>query len=323
MKSISDKIRPCMTGLFISLLLLITANQIYSQNGPAMLLQWGGFGSEPGEFKYPTMMVTDDSDHIFVVDQHNHRIQKFDADGNFILMWGRQGEGEGEFNYPFGISLDTENNIYVTDMNNHRVQKFSSQGDFMNQTGSYGSEQGEFKYPYGIAADKNNRLYVIDAFNYRIEVFDSDLTFLSEWGSESDIGIRLYMPHDIAVSEKNEVFLSDRQNHRVSVFTTEGDLIFRFGEFGEGISASGGQFSEPHGLAIDQEGNILVCDRYNFRFQIFDSEGTFKSLVISSGIMDDSKHFPMCITTDSKNNVYVSDHYSHHIQKYTTSFYKP
>jgi len=312
-----------MSGLFLILILLITTGQIYSQNESTMLMQWGGFGSEPGKFKYPTMIVTDGTGYIFVVDQHNHRIQKFDTDGNFILMWGRQGKGEGEFNYPYGISLDTENNIYVTDMNNHRIQKFSSRGDFISQTGFYGSGKGEFKYPYGIATGKNNRLYVIDAFNYRIQVFDSDLTFLSEWGSESEIGIRLYMPHDIAISEKNEVFLSDRQNHRVSVFTTEGNLIFRFGEFGEGISASGGQFSEPHGLAIDQEGNILVCDRYNFRFQIFDSKGTFESFVISSGIMDDSKHFPMSITTDSKNNVYVSDHYSHYIQKYSPILYKP
>jgi len=41
--------------------------------------------------------------HVYVTDQSNHRVQKFDASGNFILMWGRRGRDDGEFMIPYGI----------------------------------------------------------------------------------------------------------------------------------------------------------------------------------------------------------------------------
>ena len=44
---------------------------------------------------------------MYVADSYNHRIQKFDSDGNFITKWGSKGTGDGEFNTPHGISVDS------------------------------------------------------------------------------------------------------------------------------------------------------------------------------------------------------------------------
>ena len=87
--------------------------------------QWGEFGTQPGQFRFPTMLVVDRESDLYVVDQHNHRIQKFDAQGHFLLAWGAQGNGTRQFNYPFGIAIDSRGDVYVSDMNNHRVQKFA------------------------------------------------------------------------------------------------------------------------------------------------------------------------------------------------------
>ena len=148
----------------------------------------------------------------------------------------------------------------------------------MLSTGSYGSEDGQFKYPYGIAIDKNDILYVIDAFNYRMQKFSSDLEFLSKWGDQESIGFKLYMPHELAVTKDGNIIMSDRQNHRISVFSPDGVLIKRFGDFGEGNDTAGSQFSEPHGIAVNENGDIFVCDRYNFRIQKFSSDGEFQLL---------------------------------------------
>ena len=75
------------------------------------------------------MISVDNSSNVYVVDQHNHRIQKFDSLGNFILTWGKQGNKPGEFNYPYGIAIDSEGDVYVSDMNNNRIQKFSAEGE--------------------------------------------------------------------------------------------------------------------------------------------------------------------------------------------------
>jgi tripartite motif-containing protein 71 len=289
---------------------------LHAQSKVAMLKQWGEFGDAPGQFKYPAMIALDHSGNVYVVDQHNHRIQKFDPEGNFLLMWGKNGTGPGEFNYPYGIAIDSKGEVYVSDMNNHRIQKFSSRGEFIRSAGSYGTENGQLKYPYGIALDEKDVLYVIDAFNYRIQKFNSDLEFLSAWGSEEEIGIRLYMPHELAIAGDGNVILSDRQNHRISVFSKDGILVKRLGRYGEGKEAEGGQFSEPHGVAVSHNGDIFVCDRYNFRIQKLNADGIFQSAWMSSGILDDSKHFPMGIAVSSDGMVYVVDHYAHCIQKY-------
>ena len=51
-------------------------------------------------------------------------------------------------------------------------------------------------------------------------------------------------------------------------------LIFhcKFGEFG----ILGGQFTEPSGVAVTPDNEIVVADTNNYRIQVFDKEGNFK-----------------------------------------------
>ncbi len=287
-----------------------------AQSRGVMIQQWGEFGDRPGQFKYPTMIAVDRGGAVYVADQHNHRIQKFSPDGLFLAMWGRQGDGAGEFNYPYGVAVDSRGDVYVSDMNNNRLQKFSAGGAFLGSVGTYGTEAGQMKYPYGIAIDEKDIVYVIDAFNYRIQKFDSSLRPVGTWGSQEQIGFKLYAPHEIAIARDGSVILSDRQNHRISVFSKEGKLLRRFGEFGEGKDAKGGQFSEPHGVAVGAGGEVYVCDRYNFRLQAMTSEGRFLNGWFTSGVFDDSKQFPLGVAVGADGSVYVTDHYAHSVQRY-------
>jgi tripartite motif-containing protein 71 len=124
------------------------------------------------------------------------------------------------------------------------------------------------------------------------------------------------MPHEIAVLKDGNIILSDRQNHRIAIFTKDGALVKRFGEFGEGKDAKGGQFSEPHGVAVNENGEIFICDRYNFRVERFNPSADFLNLWKTSGVFDDSRHFPIGIVAAKNGFVYVTDHYAHCIQKY-------
>ncbi len=201
-------------------------------------------------------------------------------------------------------------------MNNHRIQKFTSKGEYIASAGLYGTGDGQLKYPYGIAIDEKDVLYVIDAFNHRIQKFNSDLKFISKWGSQEAIGIKLYMPHEIAIAKDGNIILSDRQNHRIAVFSKDGSLIKRFGEYGEGNDAKGGQFSEPHGIAVSSAGDIFVCDRYNFRVQKFNSDLKYQTQWLTSGSNDNSQYFPLGIAVLADGSVFIADHYSHSIQKF-------
>ena len=132
--------------IFTALFFCLATVPLASQNsGIVLTKQWGEFGDKPGQFKYPAMIAADKSSNIYVVDQHNHRIQKFDSEGNFLLKWGKQGNGEGEFNFPYGIAINSKGDVFVSDMNNNRIQKFSSDGKFVASTGSYGTADGQLK----------------------------------------------------------------------------------------------------------------------------------------------------------------------------------
>ena len=69
-----------------------------------------------------------------MADTGNHRIQVYDADGQFVRGWGSFGAEVGQFNEPWGLAVD-ESYVYVADTWNHRVQKFTLEGELV---GSYG-----------------------------------------------------------------------------------------------------------------------------------------------------------------------------------------
>jgi DNA-binding beta-propeller fold protein YncE len=278
--------------------------------------EWGGFGGGPGQFRFPAMIAVDADSNVYVVDQHNHRVQKFDSAGRFLTSCGEKGAGPGQFDYPFGIAVNSRGEVYVSDTGNHRIQQFTAEGKFIRAAGAYGSGDGQFKHPYGLAVDARDVLYAIDTLNARVQKFDRELKFLGAWGSAETIGFKVYMPHEIAVLPGGGVALSDRQNHRISVFTPEGRVVRRFGDYGEGAAVAGGAFSEPHGIAATLDGALFVCDRYNFRIQRFSAGGAFESLWKTAGTGDESERYPLGIAVNRNGDVYVTDHYRHQIQKY-------
>jgi tripartite motif-containing protein 71 len=61
--------------------------QKFDANGQ-FLMQWGGWGTKPGQF-YKCKGITVGSDNkVYVVDFGNHRGQIFDAEGNFLAIFG-------------------------------------------------------------------------------------------------------------------------------------------------------------------------------------------------------------------------------------------
>src|SRR5690606_24690742 len=116
----------------------------------------------------------------YVADSRNHRVQKFDADGNLVWTSGTFGTldtntaGAGQFNEPWGVGVGPDGSVYVADTWNHRVQKLDANGQFITMWGRFG--QGEsidaFWGPRAVVVDDRGRVFVSDTGNKRIAVFD-------------------------------------------------------------------------------------------------------------------------------------------------------
>lgn len=133
------------------------------------LLEWGGHGSQPGQFVRPQNLAIDELDRVWVVDACNHRIQVFDGGGKLLSMWGLQGSAPGELYYPYDLAFDQQGNLYVCEYGNHRVQKFTRSGESLGCWGKHGRGPGELHNPWAIVCDRRGRIHVLDTNNHRVQ----------------------------------------------------------------------------------------------------------------------------------------------------------
>lgn len=221
----------------------------------------GQFGADPYSASTTLKLAIDGLGYVYVVDNANYRIQKFDSNGQFILKWGGPGTGDGQFDNtrfpggPQGIAVDSKGNVYVADNGNSRVQKFDSNGKFLMKWGSVGGGNGQFAYPWGIAVDSQDNVYVAD--DLRIQKFDSNGNYILHFGNR---GLAL------ATDAQNNVYVAGTPNNRIWKFDSNGNFLFDWG----GLGTGDGQFA-PYltGIASDKAGLFYVADTRNNRIQQF------------------------------------------------------
>ena len=101
-----------------------SVTSIDSQREYKFLYFFGKYGTEEGQFKYPTEITCDHDGNYVVCDSFNHRIQVFTKKGKFLYFFGKEGLEEGQFKYPKGLTCDHDGNYIVCDTLNCRIQVF-------------------------------------------------------------------------------------------------------------------------------------------------------------------------------------------------------
>jgi DNA-binding beta-propeller fold protein YncE len=135
------------------------------------ILEWGGHGSDPGQFLRPQHIELDADNRLWVADACNHRIQVFDLAGKLIKTWGQEGSEPGQLNYPYCLGLDGKGHVYVCEYGNHRVQKFTLDGKSVDCWGSVGRKPGQLNNPWAFVLDSQGRIHVLDSMNHRVQRF--------------------------------------------------------------------------------------------------------------------------------------------------------
>ena len=79
--------------------------KVLDKNTLEVILTFGSFGSNSGQFSYPLRIAVDDT-QIYVADTLNHRVQIFTKDGAYVTQFGVFGSGPGQFRRPAAIAVD-------------------------------------------------------------------------------------------------------------------------------------------------------------------------------------------------------------------------
>lgn len=271
-------------------------------------------------------------------------INLVDADVNARLEAGALGLLVRGSTAVSGVCTDNSGNIYVADSARHVILRIDEGGRISTLAGLAGTAgrngtlvnvaptTARFNTPRGLVCDRSGNIYVADSGNNQIRVIETNgyVSFVAGNGGGiaglvDGVGgdARFSGPRDVAVDSTGVVYVADTGNHCIRKITS-GTVLTICGSGAaadsENVRASNNtaSFSSPEALAIDNKGDIIVCDTGNHKIKKIDKKG-WLYLLSGTGVAGNSlgtagnqsytctyRDLLLC-DIDKSNNFYVVD----------------
>lgn len=122
-----------------------------------------GTTAGPGDLASPSACYVDAQQNIYVADQFNTKIYKYDEDEDFVFSFAHPAT--------YGVYVDATGNIYASDLMGNKVNKYDSGGNLIISFGQVGYGVGQMSGPTGVAGDSEGNIYVAEAFGRRLQKF--------------------------------------------------------------------------------------------------------------------------------------------------------
>jgi len=264
--------------------------RISISNGKVQTIAGSSHGFEDGKiakFNNPHGVCVDPEGNIIVADSDNHKIRKIMKDGYVQTIAGTAcGLEDGnvnvaKFNNPYGVCIDLEGNIIVADCANHKIRKITKNGIVSTIAGTtLGYEDGnvsvaKFNSPHGVSVDREGNIIIADTNNHKIRQIMKNGTVSTIAGTTAgfeDYEIQVAKfnyPMAVCVDREGIIFVSDHYNHKIRRITKNG-FVQTFAGSSKGFEEGNinvVRFSQPFGICIDHDGNIIVADYDNHKIR--------------------------------------------------------
>jgi hypothetical protein len=206
----------------------------------------------PGENLGESVAVaTNSKGHIFVYHRTapTTKLWEFDQNGNFLKEIGK---GYYGFEFAHSVRVDAEDNIWTVDEGTNVITKFSPDGKVLMVLG---------RRPPAVAG-----------------------VVATASGPNKPAQKYIFCrPTDVGWDQQGNIFVSDGYcNNRVVKYDKNGRFLAQAGS--EKPGKEPGQFSLPHGLQVDHQGNVYVADRSNARYQVLDNDLKPKAIYDNVGV---------------------------------------
>lgn len=184
---------------------------------------------------------------------------------------------------------------------------------FVASWGTKGAAPGEFNDPTGVAVS-GNEVFVADSRNGRVQVFDSNGRFRRTFGRSGKAVSELGRPMNLTVHE-NRLYVAEYFNDRIQIFKFDGTSLGTIGASGTGKA----QLDAPGGVAVRNDGSLVVADFYNQRIQHLTGKGKFvrqwgKTREI--GVWAGEFNYPTDVAIGPDGTFYVADGYGDRVQAF-------
>ncbi|MCA9294457.1 MAG: hypothetical protein KDA20_11655, partial [Phycisphaerales bacterium] len=231
--------------------------------------------SDSVQLHWPRGVAFDESGALYLVDELQCALWKFDAGGSLVWTLGEYGDQLGFFSAPGGIAVEGSK-LYLAEGRNHRIAVIDSeQGALLDAWGTHAMRpregQTKLHYPNDVAISPDGKhIAVCEPWEDRVQLFRCAAAGETlERTKYSDLGAYTHFG-DYAATDGQLLAVLQPDSHRVLMYDigrshaerSEPVLIGAYGEFG----ARSGLFREPGALALDASARRLyVHDRGNER----------------------------------------------------------
>ena len=159
--------------------------------------------------------------------------------------------------------------------------------------------------PYGLTLMENREVVVVENGKDCVTIFRQDgkqLRSITGKGKQ-----KLNRPRGVAILPSNELLITDDDG--LKSVTLEGKHMTLVGKLGSGQL----EFSTPGGIALDSDGKIYVCDTFNGRLQVLNSDLSFCQY-FGTDLQMGKLGAPYDITFSKSGRFYIADYSEHSIK---------
>ncbi|CAF0947181.1 unnamed protein product [Rotaria sordida] len=309
--------------------------------------QSGVSGPWSYQLSYPSSVIYDQYNYLYILDGNNQRIQRWvpGADYGITVV-------ATTMSTPRGLTFDSSGNMIVADSGSHKIISFAMscapnattttqptpqvaisvcQTAAWNQTftvlagssGNSGSSSTLLYNPYSSFIDIYGNLYVVDYNNHRIQYFRRGSTTATTIAGITSNGgssySQLNTPSYIYVDSNRIMYILDRGNCRVLRWTPGDPLSYPIaGDHGCGSALT--QIDNSYSMFIDNQYNIYISEYANHRVTLWSPTNTSAGTPIAggygSGSTSEKLYRPWGVYVDSSQVVFVVDKYNHRVQRW-------
>ncbi len=223
----------------------------------------GGPGSAPGQLAQPADVAFDAQGNIYVADTNNSRIQKYDAQGNFVALAGGFTSPDVTMKEPWSLTVTSDGTVFVADTWDHKIIKLDSSLKKVKEWGQGGQVDagGDPKKLFGpreIVLTADGNLLVSDTGNDRIIEYTQDGDVVRQFGTKGTSGgaLEFQEPVSIVTNTAGDMWIADFWNKRI--VHLDKDLNLK-GQISVATWGSTAVTDRPY-LALLPDGRLLATD---------------------------------------------------------------
>jgi hypothetical protein len=255
---------------------------------------------------------------------------------------GFSGDGgsasNAKLNSPNGVAFDQHGHVLIVDHVNARVRKVDKNSGVIttiagNGVAGFSGDGGpataaQLNSPSGVHVVQNGHILIVDHANMRIRKVNPNTGIITTIAGNGMAGFsgdggpatlaRLNFPSGVCSDDAGNIFIADKGNGRVRKIDTNGNISTVAGGGLLGILGDGGLatlafLNSPTGVAIDNNGHLLIVDHLNARVRKVNMNTGIITTIAGNGFLGFSGDGLLATLAQLNSPTHVFVHSNNHI----------